>query len=320
MFEPMRVPLIAIAVSLWFVSGCQTCPDGDTSGSLFCHAGNCADGESVCGGVCTDLDTDRDNCGTCGTTCGDGLVCAGGQCVEGCTSGRINCAGVCVDPASDEANCGGCGVDDPTAVCAADETCLAGTCGCAAGELTCNGTCTDPQTSNQHCGATGDCLGANAGTMCMANQGCLNGTCVSRLIDRGSLLATNGRWTYMGMLGLNGANAACEMRWPGSKICTFDQLQMASMRMPAETMGAVDHNGGAVTSWWIDDTAALGTQRCQSNADAIPWSYGTADQGHVGKFVTLTPATGAITMLQTGALPSCNGSRHVPCCSTVVAP
>ena len=70
----------------------------------------------------------------------------------------------------------------------------------------------------------------------------------------------------------------------------------------------------------IDDPLALGTLRCQNNVDQIPWSYATADQGHVGKYVTLTAATGAISQLETGVLPSCNGTRHVACCSTIVAP
>jgi hypothetical protein len=110
------------------------------------------------------------------------------------------------------------------------------------------------------------------------------------------------------------------MRWPGSQLCSYDKLLMASTRAVPETTNAMDHLGNPVSSWWIDDPAAPSGQRCQSNQDGIPWSYGTADQGHVGKYVTLTPGTGAISALTVGTLPSCNGSRHVACCSTVVAP
>lgn len=315
----MRALLAAFVFASAFAA-CDTCPDGTSSGSLYCHAGDCAANESICAGVCSNLQTDRDNCGECGHGCGDGMVCAGGMCVEGCADGRVNCNGVCTDVATDEGNCGGCAFSDPTRACAADETCLDGTCGCTATQVTCEGVCTDPQTSNQHCGASGDCMGTNAGTMCAANEGCVGGACVSRLIYRGSLKATTGRWTYQGMLGLNGANAECAMRWPGSQICTYDKLMMAATRAVPETTNATDHDGAAVTTWWIDDPTATGNERCQSDQDAIPWSYGTADQGHVGKYVTLNRATGAISALVTGAVPSCNTTRHVPCCSTVVAP
>lgn len=316
----MRPMLLAFSLSTLVLVGCETCPDGNSGDSLFCHAADCAANEAVCGGVCSNLQTDRDNCGSCGHGCGDGLVCAGGTCVEGCDNGLTNCGAACVDTQTDEANCGACGVDDPTAACAAGETCLGGACVCAAGSVVCAGTCTDPMTSNTHCGATSDCNGANTGTTCEPNQGCVGGACVSRLIYRGSLKATPGRWTYQGMLGLNGANAECAMRWPGSQVCSYDKLMMAATRAVPETINAADYMGAAVASWWVDDPTSLGTQRCQSNQDAIPWSYGTADQGHVGKYVTLTPATGAISTLTTGTLPSCNGARHVACCSTIVAP
>lgn len=316
----MRGLLVAISVSVAFVAGCETCPDGNAGDSLFCHAGDCAAGESVCGGVCSNMMTDRDNCGRCGNQCGDGLVCSGGTCVEGCDNGQVSCSGACVDTQTDEANCGGCGTSGPQFMCDAAETCTAGACACAAPSVVCAGECTDPMTSTMHCGASGDCMGGNAGTACMANEGCVGGQCVSRLIYRGSLRATPGRWTYQGMLGLNGANAECNLRWPGSQVCSYDKLMMASTRAVPETINATDYMGNAVASWWIDDPNAPSGQRCQSNQDMIPWSYGTADQGHVGKYVTLTPATGAITTLQTGVLPSCNGSRHVACCSTVVAP
>lgn len=316
----MRGIPAVVALSFMALAACQTCPDGDSSGSLFCHVGDCAVDETVCGGVCSNVQSDRDNCGRCGMQCGDGLVCSLGACVEGCQDGRTNCAGTCVDLTTDEANCGGCSAADPQHMCTADQTCTNGVCGCAATDVVCAGTCFNPQTSTQHCGASLDCAGANAGTMCQATEGCVGGACVSRQIYRGSLKATTGRWTYQGMLGLNGANAECALRWPGSQVCSYDKLLAASTRAVPETTAATDYEGGAVSAWWIDDPTALGTQRCQSNADAIPWSYGTADQGHVGKYVTLTPATGAISALTTGALPTCNGARHVACCSTVVAP
>lgn len=322
----MRLLLAALATTTLFLGSCQDCPDGSAGDSLFCHAGDCAAGENVCGGVCSNPATDRDNCGSCGNACGDGMVCSNRQCVEGCAGDMVSCGGVCVDTQTDEMNCGGCGSGD-TNVCSAGESCVSGGCVCTSG-VVCAGACTDPMTSNTHCGATGDCLGVNDGTMCGTTEGCVMGTCVSRLIYRGSLLRANGNWSYMGVRGLDGANMECNMRWPGSQVCTYAKLQMASTRNPAETLGATDHMGNAVADWWIDDPTAVMTQRCRNNntimnndpATGIPWSYGTQDQGHVGKYVTLTPATGAITMLTTEGLPSCNKQRHVPCCSTVIAP
>jgi hypothetical protein len=73
--------------------------------------------------------------------------------------------------------------------------------------------------------------------------------------------------------------------------------------------------------WWIDDPTALPTLRCTNNATPnVPWTYQTQDQGHVGKIVTLTAATGAISALTTEVVPSCNRAKNVPCCSTVIAP
>jgi hypothetical protein len=296
-----------VAVSLGaLLGGCQGASLGD-----------CAQSEAVCGSVCADLSSDRDNCGECGNACGDGLVCGGGTCMTGCDNGLEACGGACVDTATDPNNCGGCGASDPANQCAADEVCSNGTCGCAAPKVTCGGTCTDPKTSNQFCGATGDCTGANAGETCGANEACLDGTCTSTLIYRGSLPAGTGRWQYNGTLGIAGANALCEQHWPGSQICTYDKLLAASQKTPAETLNATDFNGAAVTSWWVDDPAVT-EGRCTSNADAIPWSYATADQGHVGKYVDLTPGTGAVSAFLTGTLPSCNQNRNVACCSTTV--
>lgn len=41
---------------------------------------NCGNGQTCCNNACTNLQTDRNNCGGCGTTCGAGLGCDNGVC------------------------------------------------------------------------------------------------------------------------------------------------------------------------------------------------------------------------------------------------
>jgi hypothetical protein len=41
---------------------------------------NCSNGQTCCNNACTNLQTDRNNCGGCGTTCGSGLSCQSGVC------------------------------------------------------------------------------------------------------------------------------------------------------------------------------------------------------------------------------------------------
>ncbi len=310
-----------ITVVLSFHAACDSCPDGNASGSVYCHAANCGSNETVCGGACSNPQSDRDNCGSCGNQCGDGLVCSLGACVEGCNSGLAACAGACVDLATDKANCGGCGVDDTAHVCTPDQTCNTGICGCGPGDIVCSSTCVNPATSQSFCGASGACSGVAAGKACTTQEACVSGTCTSKLIYRGSLPASTGRWQYQATLGLTGANADCEAHWPGTAICPYAKLLAASMKATPETINAMDYNNQPVTTWWIDDTTASNNQRCVSNQENIPWSYATADQGHVGKSVALMNATtGAISALQLDTLPSCSTMRSVPCCSLITAP
>jgi hypothetical protein len=230
----------------------------------------------------------------------------------------VRCGADCVDLASDEANCGACS-GAPDATCRADQSCINGDCACGADEITCSGLCTNPNTNNMHCGASADCAGTNAGVQCTADQTCVTGVCTSTLIYRGSLPPTTGRWTYGGQLGLVGANNTCNTNWPGSQICSYTKLMAAAMKAPSELINAKDTNGTAVASWWVDDPN-VGEGRCTNSADNAPWTYQTADQGHVGKFADLTPATGALGAFTMGTLPSCNQTRNVACCSIVTAP
>lgn len=299
-------------------SGCESCPDGNAGGSLYCHAAECSADETVCAGACSNLQTDRDNCGECGKVCGDGMSCSQGACVEACSGTETRCGGTCTDTAADPANCGQCGV-----TCSTSQVCNGGVCGCAAGAVVCAGLCTDPMTDKDHCGATADCLGTNTGTKCGANEACSGGQCLSTRVYRGSLPQSTGRWMYGGLIGLDGANAECNTHFAGSKVCSADKLMMAQAK--GELVNAADYNGVAVTDWWIDDPLASPDARCNATeAENVPWSYATAHKGHYSKYVTLTPATGTITPVMTGDLTArtglCAQSRFVACCSINTAP
>jgi hypothetical protein len=70
---------------------------------------SCPLGEVVCPpGGCTDLQTDVNNCGSCGNVCPSGASCQTGTCQ--CPAGQVVCSGtVCADLQNDSANCGSCG-------------------------------------------------------------------------------------------------------------------------------------------------------------------------------------------------------------------
>jgi hypothetical protein len=117
--------------------------------------GGCPEGTTDCEGVCANLSSDRNHCGSCfelcaptescidrlcrsgctpscsgrvcGTdgcggscgTCVDGDECVEGSCVSLCELPLELCGGTCVDTSSDRFNCGGCGT-----VCGATESCV----------------------------------------------------------------------------------------------------------------------------------------------------------------------------------------------------
>lgn len=74
--------------------------------------GGCSGGTVCCDGVCVNVITDRNNCGTCGNTCAVEQICDNTTC-KSCESPRALCtvAGQqqCVDLKTDSANCGSCG-------------------------------------------------------------------------------------------------------------------------------------------------------------------------------------------------------------------
>ena len=105
-----------------------------------------AQGQTDCGGFCTDLAADSANCGACGNSCALGGFCQGGAC-QGivCLGGQTDCGGYCADLLNDPANCGACHnfCDSGTcsggscapicfgggSVCTDDSECCSGDCG-----------------------------------------------------------------------------------------------------------------------------------------------------------------------------------------------
>ncbi len=139
----------------------------------------CPTGTTDCGGICVDLQTDVDNCGTCGNVCPEGQLgfvrgCAAGNCFfmreRACAEGLSSCNGVCVDRQTDSANCGVCGN-----VCAAGEICFVGQCArdhrCGAGLTNCNDVCVDLLVDPANCGVCGN--------VCAVGDICFGGQCAT---------------------------------------------------------------------------------------------------------------------------------------------
>jgi hypothetical protein len=115
------------------------CTDFDTDSQNCGACGNSCQGGECCSGSCADLSQDVQNCGACGLRCESGVPCLNGSC--GCPPGTLPCPAGCVNPADDPMNCGDCGI-----VCEPGLICLGGACYCPDGSEPCGRQCCDPGT------------------------------------------------------------------------------------------------------------------------------------------------------------------------------
>ena len=143
----------------------------------------CGAGLAMCGGVCTPVANNAQNCGACGVICAAGQLCQANQCV--CSPGLLSCNGSCV--ASNATHCGSC-----TTMCTGVEVCSNNTCmsSCPTGESQCpDGACVGPTGGDAtHCGG---CTPCPTGSTCNAGI-CMSVTGTGGSVGTGGATGTGG--------------------------------------------------------------------------------------------------------------------------------
>ncbi|MDD9943763.1 MAG: hypothetical protein OXU20_22165 [Myxococcales bacterium] len=165
-------------------NNCGTCGNACGAGES-CFEGACVqDPAPPCGGA--DFNSDRDNCGLCGLVCEEGEVCEDRRCVVECDA----------ELDTDPANCGVCGRE-----CDMGLECIAGECtapeiegvSCPDGQAACgmqcipaSDCCGDPDcTSRAPFCRNGDCIQCRGGEDCDSDEICEDGACKPRPVPCG---------------------------------------------------------------------------------------------------------------------------------------
>jgi hypothetical protein len=142
----------------------------------------------------------------------------------------------------------------------------------------------------------------------------------SKASVKGALTSTPGRFNYNAMLGLAGANAACNTSFAGTHACTLQELQSAPT---SELMGLKDTANMTVTSFWAIDPSAPDLQQCNDDVNShLNWEYATAHTASRGEKVVLNPdgtlggldASGKPDATHMGLQCNFSGNAWVACC------
>lgn len=161
--------------------GAENCAAGCSGDGSECDPA-CGNGKTCCSSTCVDMQTDKNNCGSCGTKCADDEACKDGTCAgcsppcaagETCCEGGTTCCEVCCEdaccPSGESCVEGVCVTCTPA--CTAGQTCCGGSC-CPAGRICCDQTCcaAGEFCENGHC--------ATCNPVCYPDETCCSGTCI----------------------------------------------------------------------------------------------------------------------------------------------
>jgi hypothetical protein len=143
----------------------------------------CPTSEQNCGGVCVNLSTNAQHCGSCGNDCMmlahvATAVCTGGTCaISQCRSDYGNCdtndGNGCETHLTSTSDCGACGTAcSGTDVCAMQTTGYGCEMTCTSGTMLCAGTCIDTTSDLANCGGCGAAcpVYANASSTCSGSS------------------------------------------------------------------------------------------------------------------------------------------------------
>jgi hypothetical protein len=162
----------------------------------------------------------------------------------------------------------------------------------------------------------GSACGAMLGLYSTFDACAADGTCAGPVTTvKGALLSTPGRFNYNMMLGLPGANAACNTNFPGTHACTYAELQTAAAA--GGLKGLKDIGSNTVTSFWAIDSSQPALQQCNDDiagGSGLNWEYATAHTASRGQKVDLDNAAGTLGPLQSSLQCNFSGNSWVGCC------
>ncbi len=262
MKSTLKFLTLSAALVLGSAAACSSSEPGATPGST--SNGNtgglmCATAaERDCNGVCTNIATDSNNCGACGTVCGTGQDCQVATCV--CQGSLENCGGSCINTNANAANCGACGT-----ACTGTQVCDRGTCSaeCSVGLTNCNQGCTNPLNDPFNCGT--------CGTTCGAGQTCNQGACTC---SDGSPVCNGVCTNVMN----NTANCGgCGMACAVGQSCVAGSCQGGSV--VTSTGATVTSTSGATTTTTASTTTTAGVGGATSSVTSTATTGGTAPPG-----------------------------------------
>ncbi len=161
---------------------------------------------------------------------------------------------------------------------------------------TCAAAACDPEPSA--CGGTG-----TTSTTTTVPGGTTTTTIAATSGFRGVLSQqTSGRFNFQMTLGVPGADAQCNISFPGSHACTYAELQ------GAEAAGQLT---GVTASLWAIIPGNPGEVQCGSN---VPWDYQTAHTGEYGERVAVTNGVLGELLSGQGDGVFCAAQNSVACC------